>query len=279
MFNKFKIVIVMAAICLSLLLNLMKKVQEVIVKTFKPMLDTKKNRLYAAEHEGIGIFKNVVFVFYKIPQYGLRNRAGKMIFLPTLPNPNASVIATLNLSGVHDADVTLMKLIRTKCTGNAYVTIIIGTLTALDALIDTYENAHGPARAVALVPLVEALNAIMALFQTCANLPANKSNSIVIIQSGGFHVKGKGGAHDRIFAAEYGVNSGEIHLTCPTNDAACYEWWYSPDNINWTRMQGSTVSETTITGLPVGKIAYFKYQHIIGNTGQGISTPIQKMVV
>ena len=57
------------------------------------------------------------------------------------------------------------------------------------------------------------------------------------------------------------------------------EWWLSiDDGVTYQRMQGSTVAHTTLTGLTPGKIVHLKYQWIIGNTGQGISEPIEKMV-
>lgn len=208
-----------------------------------------------------------------------KNGNGKMIILPTLPNPNAVVTAVLNLSGNHDADVTLMKLMRTKCTSNIYVTTASGTLTELDALILAYQDAHGPARAVTLVPLKAALNAIMLTFQLFANQPVNKSNSIVILQSGGWHVMGVGGSHPQIWEALQSNITGEILMTFVAYDKPhCYDFCSSTDGITWLRMEPVIHAHARIDGLTPNTFVWVRYQLVTEAGGQGYSTPIKIQV-
>ena len=202
-----------------------------------------------------------------------------MIIAMSLPDPNAVVKAVLNLSGNHSADVTLMKLMRTKCTGNIYVVTPAPTLTSLDALILAYENAHGPARPVTLVPLKAALEAIMLTFQLFANLPANKSNSIVIIQSGGFHVMGVGGSHAQIWEVLKSNVAGEILMTFVFCAAPhCYDVWYSTDGIAWVRAEPCIHAHARIGGLVPDSYVWVRYQLILDSGGQGGYIPLRIQV-
>ncbi|MEI6817210.1 MAG: hypothetical protein WCL14_11410 [Bacteroidota bacterium] len=203
----------------------------------------------------------------------------RYVVMMALPNPNAVVTAVLDLSGVHDPDVTLMKLMRTKCTANPYVVTPPLSLTALDGLIATYEGAHGAARKVALVPLIAALNAIMLTYQLFANLPVNKSNSIVIIQSGGFHVKGVGGKTSQIWEAFQSNVAGEILMTFVVFDPAhCYDVWLSTDGIAWVREEPVIHAHARISGLTPNTSVWVRYQLVTALGGQGGYIPIKIQV-
>jgi len=193
-----------------------------------------------------------------------------------LPNPNQVVTAVLMMPRIHGDQVDLARQMITDSTGNAFVTVAAGLLATATSKTDDYANFHGAARDAAWQPMIEALEAIMNLFQIAAN--ANKPLSIVIIQSGSFHVHGVGGRSAQVFEAFNSLISGDIYLTAPVNDKCCYEWWSSVDGITYTRLQGSTVAHTTITGLTAEKNMWFKCQQIVGNSGLGLSQAFKIMV-
>jgi hypothetical protein len=204
----------------------------------------------------------------------------KYFVLMGLPNPDASVEAYLVIHANHGKAVVLMNEIVSKCgVGNIYVTTLPATLTAASELIDNYNKAHGPARKVTLGLAVDALEVIMATFQAFADLPANKANSIVIIQSGGFHVKGVGGGHPNIWDAVTGKISGEVDLTFVMGEGTCcYDNWYSVDNINWIRADPSIYNSATLTGLVPNSYVWVKYQLIDAHGPEGFHPAIKVQV-
>jgi len=194
----------------------------------------------------------------------------KVIFLMALPKPTGVVTAVLNLPTKHLDCVDVCQHIRTDCTGNIYVPVDILILEALDVLILAYKNAHGPALKPAFDAMVEALNPIMAMFQTYANIPEHKPFSIVIIQSGNFHVKGVGGGVRDIWEATTGV-AGEIKLTAvagPNN--CCHAWWYSSDGITWVMFYPTPHGRTSMSGLTPGQWAWFRHELIFTTGPSGV---------
>src|ERR1017187_1879028 len=262
MFNKLKIVILIVAFYLTLS-QLAASVKREVLKTFKPLLATKKNRLWAAEHEGIGIYKNVIFVFFKIPKWGLRDRTGKSIVMPPLPSPTAFVEAYLVIPRNHGKAVPLMNDIIKKCTNNIHVSILLADLDEASGFVEDYNKAHGDARKTTLDIAVAALEVFMAKFQAFSQKPENKKNSIVILQSGGFHVKGIGGNHASVWDAFAGDKAGEVMLTAITGEGTCcYDYWMSLDNITWIRMEPSPYNHTTFSGLAPNTDIWVRYQLI-----------------
>ena len=172
-----------------------------------------------------------------------------------------------------------MNGIVTKCTGNIYVSLLVIDLDAASVLIENYNTAHGPARKVTLDLAVAALEVFMAKFQAFANLPANKANSIVILQSGGFHVKGIGGGHASTWDAFTGKLPGEVDMTFITGEGTCcYDNWYSIDNINWIRMDPTIYNEATLTGLIPGSYVWVRYQLCDAHGPEGFHPAIRVRV-
>ena len=179
----------------------------------------------------------------------------------TLPNPDANVEAYMVIPHNHGKAVTKMNDIIAANTDNVYVPILIADLDIASGLVEDYNKAHGAARKVTLALAVAAIEIFMAKFQTFADLPANKANSIVIIQSGGYHVKGIGGGHPSTWDALPGHITGEIMMTFITGvGTCCYDPWYSLDGIIWVRMDPTIYNHATITGMVPDSYIFVRYQ-------------------
>ena len=203
----------------------------------------------------------------------------RYVVMMAMPNPNAHVEATQYLPEDHGDCVGRMKFIRLKLTGNIYITTLPADLTALDVLIANYDGAHGAARAVALQLVKDALTLIMRKYQDFANLPINKLNSIVIIESGGWHVRGIGGNHAVLFDCANGIASGEVMLCAPGGpDRSLHVWWYSADQITWTMLYPTIKAHTSQFGLIPGHYAWFRHEMAVSTGGTGVSQDIKIMV-
>ncbi len=135
----------------------------------------------------------------------------KVIILMSMPTPIHAVTAVLDMPNDYHGRADRAHEIITACTGNAYVTIAAGTITAALAKLTAYNDAATAAeRAAAYPPLHNTLKSFMGLFQDFAN--DNIDNAIVIIESGGFKVKNMSIPQRHEFKAENGAISGDVDL-------------------------------------------------------------------
>lgn len=197
----------------------------------------------------------------------------------SMPDPNAVVKGVLNMSGDNKADtVATGRQMVHDWIGNTDVTVPVATTDAATTAIDNYESAHGSDIKPFYIEMIRQLNLVAREFNDYANLPANRARAISILQNAGLHVQGKGGSHESVWGVRNSVVSGEMLITFPTLTGCSYECWYSSDGINYARIQSGTLNHNSLGGLTPGKSAWFKYQHIVGNTGQGISDPLERIV-
>src|ERR1039458_4160782 len=260
----------------------MKKIKEVLWNTrfnrrWKNRLSVEEQQNYKLVDVPLFISKNEmkkhlqrIVPFYYPHLITEKEINAQVIIMMAMPKPTGVVTAVLNLPTKHLDCVEVCEHIRTDCTGNIYVAVDILVLEALDVLILAYKNAHGPALKPAFDAMVEALNIIMAMFQTYANIPEHKPFSIVIIQSGNFHVKGVGGSVRDIWEATTGV-AGTINLTAvagPNN--CCHAWWYSADGITWVMFYPTPHGRTSMSGLISGQWAWFRHELIFTTGPSGV---------
>ena len=267
----------LVAIKWFIIVNFTRLVMNRIRKTVM-VLDDKAGRLKVAENALAGEFQDTEYVFFKLVNKG-NDRTGKMIIAMALPNPDASVEAYLVIPRNHGKAVVLMNDIVAGCTDNIYVSILTADLDSASELIENYNKAHGEARKVTLNLAVEALEVFMAAFQAFANQPANKKNSIVILQSGNFHVKGIGGNHPDIWDAFQSSIAGEVLATAIKGEGnVCYDWWISFDNIIWIRMDPTVHNRASFSGLNPHPSVWVKYQLVEADGPQGFHPAIKVQV-
>ena len=91
-----------------------------------------------------------------------------------------------------------------------------------------------------------------------------------IIQSAGLAVRKTPTKAAQAFAAKQGAVSGSARVTAVVAARrASYEWEYSLDGgKTWVATAGTLKASTTVTGLPVGTAAQFRYRAIT-KAGQG----------
>jgi hypothetical protein len=237
--------------------------------------DTEANRKFVEEWQGKGIYKNINFILVKVTYFGY-DRTGALIICMTLPTTGQVITARLALGKTSDSIVTQARNIKSKCTGNVYVTFTITEIGDLGTAINAYEDAHGADRDVAFTTLNNMLKNIF-LDRISKAAIGDPTHSIVLIQSCGCHVQGVGGAKEQVFDGFAGVASGTIVLVGKAGGQnTCHEWWSSVDNINWVRLEGTINANTLVTGCVPGAAMYFRHQIIDSNGGQGLTDPIMR---
>jgi len=237
--------------------------------------NTHANRLFVKRFQGTECYQDINFVLCKITYIG-RNRAGKMIILHTMPTTGQVITARLALGKTSDSVTTQARNIKGKITGNPWVSFTTGEITTLGTEINAYEDAHGAAKDVCYNTLNATLKSYLVRIQAAAD--ANTTDEqIVIIQSCGCIVQGVGGSHEQVFDGFPGVVSGTIMLIGPVGGQNIFhEWWSSPDNIAWVRLQGTVNANTMVTRCLPGATMYFRHQLIDSNGGMGMSDVIMR---
>ena len=93
---------------------------------------------------------------------------------------------------------------------------------------------------------------------------ATPENGPSILQSAGLAVRKTPAKAVQAFAAKQGAVSGSARVTAVVAARrASYEWEYSLDGgKTWVATAGTLKASTTITGLPVGTAAQFRYRAI-----------------
>lgn len=244
-------------------------------KKMKVMKDTHSNWLLAMRVNGSNLYNYCIILVNFVRR---RTRYGTYYMMMGMPNPNQVVTGYLNFPGPKNENVPHARQMSHDISLSPDITTPVGILAALDTSIDNYAAAHASDLVPTYREMVKQFDAILLIFNLFANELVNRPMAISILQHGGFHVKGTGGSHAAVWGVRTSVISGEMLITVPTLDGCAYEFWYSADGINYERIQGGTWNHRSLGGLTPGHSAWFKYQHIIGNTGQGMSDPIERIV-
>ncbi len=197
--------------------------------------------------------------------------------------PNTSKIVRLALvslmlpTKVADLISYAMRIVA-EMTGNAFFPTPTPPLVTLSSAIADLQVAQAAAiartsgaattRNEKRATLVMLLRQLRAYVQVVAD--ATPENGPSIIQSAGLAVRKTPTKAARAFAAKQGAVSGSAKITAVVAARrASYEWQYSLDGgKTWIAVAGTLKASTTVTGLPVGTAAQFRYRAIT-KAGEG----------
>ncbi len=244
--------------------------------------NTWKGRTLAEKLRRRKGFENSIIILTDDHGTGLKLERGMPIILMSLPDPNQVVKGVLNMTGDNKSvTVELGRQIISDCTSNIHVSVASGLLTVATTSVNNYEAAHEPAVHEFYRDMIDAFEPILQLFNTFVKVPANRSHGISTLQSGGFHVVGPGGNHLAVFGVRTSVVAGQFLLTGnvdPDGIRGLHDWWFSLDNINWTRLRPTKNNHTKSGGYTRGQLVYFRHELIVEDVDNpyGLSDPISR---
>jgi hypothetical protein len=199
--------------------------------------------------------------------FGGRDRTGKIIMLPILPNANPSILACIH-AGTKKADKeACAENIQTLGASTTYLTIPPLLLSDLTPMILVLHNAHGDnAIGSAWFKINKQLTKIMLLVQDV--MDANVPDSITICEHYGFTVHGKGGSHPQIFEGFPGDVTGTADFLAKVGpQGCCYDWkLWNDARTTFVRLRPTTVAHCTIAGQPSGTNLNVSNDIIYGET-------------
>ena len=197
-------------------------------------------------------------------------------------------IAVLKLPNVVSLLITYVQGILKAMTGNPTFPTPNPPLTAVSGAANDLQAAETAARTratgtiatrnekrAALVTLLEVLKAYV---QSVAD--ASPENAISIIESSGLALRKATVRAPRVFAAKATTLSGSVKLTAPlAGRRAAYRWQYSTDGgKTWVDASETLQAKTSVTGLPVGTTAQFRYRSVIKGGASDWSAPLSMVV-
>jgi hypothetical protein len=212
---------------------------------------------------------------------------------PELPGPSlrcrmARAIAVLKLSHRVKNVITFAQLVSTSMTNNASFPSPnppLATFEADVAALNTAETA-ALARAKGAVEIRNAklavvhtdLKSLLAYVQGVADA-ANPSNAEAIIESSGMTVR-KVTLHDKPAIAVKQLSvSGSVEIIAKSvAHRAAYDWQYSTDQKTFTSLPPTLQAKTTVSGLTVATVYYFRFQPLI-KTGEENWSQIVSLLV
>lgn len=200
--------------------------------------------------------------------YGGRDRTGKIILLPILPNANPSILACIHASGKKKEDkVACAKNIQTLGADPTYLIIPALMLSALTPMIDVLDKAKGDnAIGSAWFKVNKQLTKIMLLVQDV--MDSNVPDSITICEFYGFTVHGKGGGHAQILEGFAGDVTGSSFIFAKVGpQGCCYDWkLWNAAHTTFVRLRPTTVAHCTILDQPPGSTINVSNDIIYGET-------------
>ena len=197
-------------------------------------------------------------------------------------------VAVLKLPGPIALLVVYVQGILKAMTGNPTFPTPNPPLTAVSGAANDLQAAETAARTratgtiatrnekrAALVTLLEVLKAYV---QSVAD--ATPENAISIIESSGLALRKTTVRAPRVFAAKATTLSGSVKLIAPlAGRRAAYRWQYSTDGgKTWVDASETLQAKTSVTGLPVGTTAQFRYRSIIKGGAGDWSAPLSLVV-
>ncbi len=162
--------------------------------------------------------------------------------------------------------------IKGKMTNNTYFptgwTAGTVTQTQFNNDLQAFEDAETAVKArtpgavglrdAAYITLKQDLDAVKAMVQAKAN--ANPTIAITIIESCGFFVAAKRGGQKRINAAYNTQIPGTVIITA--DGGGHTQWEMSKDMVTITNLPSTDGSKTTVSGLTVGDVLYFRSKKV-----------------
>ena len=204
--------------------------------------------------------------FFNRDEMGGEGYSNFGFILMAVPTPENKIIGILGKIPAMSARGAWVKVYFDACATSALVTVN-PLVIAADRLILTNFNAATDAPKKALwETLLLALQSLLADFQGIANL--DRPNSISILESGNFKIKGKGGNKEKTFNLYAGAESGSVRLEGQVikKGRIAHDWQVSYDNgMTWIRLLPTINSETLVSGLKVGETVWFAHQLVDKN--------------
>ena len=157
-----------------------------------------------------------------------------------------------------------------KMTNNPWFVNVSGMLAAFTAHLDQLEISEAiakgkgkgtaTARDLDLKQVLDDLNGLKAVVQDAANQSA--AQAAAIIESAGMSTKKRGRFLKPELSARMAAVPGEVKVRAKAaKRGAAYEWQYSTDGgSTWISMGITTVANTTLAGVTMGKIYAFRFR-------------------
>ncbi len=229
---------------------------------------TKWGRARAAELAATKGNENTIFIFYIIPQMGLRDRSGKMIILMSSKPVIHAIIATLNEPEPYSEKAAWAEYRFNKCTSNPLIVIANLTMNGYKADLELFKKAEADMssrlhtnteiRDKAWVKVKTHVQACMAVAQSNSN--DNILMGIEIIQSGGFGIKHVPAHEAHIFHATNN-GPGMMYVEAAGADPhATHDWEVSTDGIHWVAYLSTHKAHFIAKGLPQVAKVWFRHR-------------------
>jgi len=200
------------------------------------------------------------------------------------PKPRLVQVAIKAPSNVNDL-ITHAKTVLASLTGNPHVPSTNPSLAVFATQIADLETWESNAltKVKGAVPMrnakerivLNSLHSIKGDVQLAAD--ADPSNAEAIITGAGLAVKAAKAVHTKVaLAAKVGTISGMVKLIAmAAARRASYDWQWSSDQKTWIPLPSTLQAHTTVTGLPVPAVAYFRHRAVTkagaGDWGQVVS--------
>ncbi len=198
------------------------------------------------------------------------------VFMSTVL-PVHSVMGTIDFPDGFPERLKLAKEIVAACTDNVKVPIDPLVIDKVNKTIKDYELSTTGNRPGLFKTMNNAIkNSLLAPFQTAAD--ADAINSITILESGKFHVKGQAIHKENIFEGKSGVEKGTVDLKAPGGPQDKHHlhiWFHSLDNITFSMVAATNNASTILGGYKSGTIVYFRTQLSIKDELQEMSQTIE----
>lgn len=165
---------------------------------------------------------------------------------------------------INDPDLAIYSEgIHTTCTGNPTFAVLTTNLTSLSTQ-NIALNAALRAQKKGDVSSTSSLRAIAEevkreLRLLAANVEHISKNDEALALSSGFSIQKPSVRDAKTFSAKRGKNTGTVDLEINSYGKAAYVWEMSPDPIGqWTQMDMTLISKTTVAGLTPGVKYWFR---------------------
>ena len=200
------------------------------------------------------------------------------VFMSTVL-PVHVVTGTIDFPSDFPGRLKLAKEIVLACTDNANVAIDPLVISGVSETVKDYENSTAGDRPGKFTNMNQSIkDNLLAPFQKAAN--AKPVDSIVILQSGKFHVKDQAVHKEKVFEAAAGTEKGTAVLSSGGGGAVTHLhlWSSSADGITYKYERSTNYAYTTLTGYVSEKPMWFIHELSIKDVPQGASNPIRIMI-
>jgi hypothetical protein len=177
-------------------------------------------------------------------------------------------------------------LLRTRLTGNVYITNPTPTVAVLDTAIQnhaTLELNKSPATMAAVRSARRTLRTYLhheqSAVQIVVDTKATLNDAEPIAASVGMYLRVTTPHVWPDFGAYYGGIPGAVLLRVKQVNGATNYWQHSTNQVDWFNTPESHKSRMLVTGLPVGQMCYFRTRRLVKDAYTEWSVPLQYKVI